>query len=390
MRFPNSSAHAIHCALTAANFAAAGAETIFFPGIPFSFSFLGGPGRGIPDAFFAGLGFSRLPARLRLEIIGTGHKGLYGQMFRRRLKQVADEQGGAVCFASSVKEAALALDVRKRSRNKDLRVVFEIHHLISLLKKDAEAEKLHALEKRAFAEADLIVFNCEALKQSCQGYLPQCVNSLVSPLGYNEKTIRAARDPVSNPEAPEPAQMLGVVNLAYVGSLQEGKGLENLLQALALLGDNFALTLIGGRPEKGLAALKKLAARLGVEGRVNFTGLLAQTEIGPHLADCDIFVIPMDTDKDFFAPLKMYEALGFALPIVATPMPSLLQGLTREVNARFADGCSPAHLAQSVKSLAADPDLRRRMRRNNFLAAKELSSSARAEKLLDYFHAAWA
>jgi glycosyltransferase involved in cell wall biosynthesis len=389
LRFPNSSAHAIHCALTAANFAAAGAKTIFFPGIPFSFSFLGGPGRGSLDAFFAGLGFLRLPEGLRLEIIGTGHKGLYGQMFRRRLKQAAVEQGRVVCFASSVKEAALALDVRKSSGNRDLRVVFEIHHLISLLKKDAEAEKLYSLEKKVFAEADLIVFNCEALKQSCQGYLPTCVHSLVSPLGYNEKTIRAARDPFSNPEAPEPAEILSMVNLAYVGSLQQGKGLENLLQSLALLGDNFALTLIGGRPEKELAALKKLAAHLGVEGRVNFTGLLSQAEIAPHLADCDIFVIPMNTDKDFFAPLKMYEALGFALPIVATPMPSLLQGLMREVNARFADGCDPEHLAQTIKSLAANPDLRRRMRRNNFLAAKELSSSARAEKLLDFFRSAW-
>ncbi|MDR3176899.1 MAG: glycosyltransferase family 4 protein [Desulfovibrio sp.] len=376
LRFPNNSAHALHCALTAANFAASGAETFFFPGVPRNDARQRGFGL---SAFFAGLGYPELPELLRLEVIGTTHKGFYGWMFRRRLRKAAS--GSGVCFASSVKEAGMALDLRESVRG--LRVVFEMHHLISRLKEGGEAKKLYELEKRVFRNADLVIFNSATLEGNCRNYLPACRNSLVSPLGYNERTIRPARDP----DAPEPSGAGGLINLAYVGSLQAGKGLENLILALPKLGDEFVLNVVGGVPERGLRALRQLVAELRLEVRVRFAGHLPQAEIAPRLADCDIFVIPMDTEKDFFAPMKMYEALGFALPIVATPMPSLRKELADGENALFAAGCAPADLADAVRRLAADPDLRGKMRRNNFAAARRLSSGRRAEKLLELFRA---
>ncbi|MDR2801028.1 MAG: glycosyltransferase [Desulfovibrio sp.] len=379
LRFPNKSAHALHCALTAANFAAAGAETLFFPGVPFKDALERGFGL---SAFFAGLGYPELPERLRLEAIGTTHKGIYGWMFRRRLGKAASGPGG-VCFASSVKEAGLALDLREKNPACELRVVFEMHHIISRLKEGREAEKLYELEKRVFQNADLVIFNSNTLEESCRDYLPRRGKSLVSPLGYNERTIRPARDPA----APEPSIAGGLVNLAYVGSLQAGKGLENLIRALPELGDKYVLDIVGGVPERGLYALRQLAAELRLEARVRFAGHLPQAEIASRLADCDIFVIPMDTEKDFFAPMKMYEALGLALPIVATPMPSLRRELAEGENALFAGGCAPAALADALKRLADDPDLRGKMRRHNLAAARHLSAGRRAEKLLEIFRA---
>ncbi|MDR1489203.1 MAG: glycosyltransferase family 4 protein [Desulfovibrio sp.] len=376
LRFPNKSAHALHCALTAANFAASGAETFLFPGVPCKDAFARGSGL---QAFFAGLGYPELPERLRLEVIGTTHKGLYGWMFRRRLRRAAS--GPGICFASSVKEAGLALDLREKTPACGLRVVFEMHHVISRLKEGKEAEKLYALEKRVFQNADLVIFNSDTLERNCRDYLPGCRNSLVSPLGYNERTVRPARDPSASYIAG------GLVHLAYVGSLQAGKGVENLIRALPELGDRFVLDIVGGVPEKGLRALRQLAAGLRLEARVRFAGHLPQADIASRLADCDIFVIPMDTEQDFFAPMKMYEALGFALPIVATPVPSLQRGLVEGENALFAGGCSPADLADALKRLAGDPDLCGKMRRNNFAAARHLSSGRRAEKLLEIFRA---
>jgi glycosyltransferase involved in cell wall biosynthesis len=409
MRFPNSSAHAQHCCLTAAEFAAAGAPTVFFPGIPFIEAVMTPAGRTAPTLlrFFAGIGLPALPSLLYPETIGTSHKGLYGRLFRARLRSAVARGVDVVCFASSVREAGIALDMRRRLGKSDARVVFEIHHLISRLKDGEEAKYLYALEKRVFLNVDLVVFNCTTLQNACAGYLPEPRAHVVEPLGYNERTIRPVRGPEQLSAArnvpgfspvpdgeydgghavpaarPEPSELSGIVNLAYVGSLQQGKGVENLLRALALLEKNFVLTVIGGTPEADFRLQRRLSEELHLTDRVCFTGRLEQAAIAGRLADCDIFVIPMNTDEDFFAPIKMYEGQGLALPIAATPMPSLRRGLKDGVNAMFAEGTEPGDLAALLWRLAAQPDLRRSMRRNNAAAARKLSAGARAARLLD-------
>jgi len=118
---------------------------------------------------------------------------------------------------------------------------------------------------------------------------------------------------------------------------------------------------------------------------IRFTGLVEQSQVGKQLEDCDIFVIPLSTEEDFFAPLKMYEALGFALPIVATPVPSLRCTLFEGETALFAAGTDPHSLAATICRLGDDPALRQAMRRNNLNAAQAFRGEARAEKLLGIF-----
>jgi glycosyltransferase involved in cell wall biosynthesis len=412
LRFPNNSAHALHCCLTAANFASAGAPTVFFPGIPFTEALLTPQGRAAPvlRRFFAGIGWEPPPSLLHTDAVGTRHKGIYGCMFRMKIRAALARKGPAVCFASSIKEAGIALDMRRSLGKSDARVVFEIHHLISRLKDGEEAQSLYALEKKVFLNADLVVFNCETLRNACAGYLPEPRRHVVEPLGYNERTVRPVREaeriaagdaaglcPAQPEEAgeepgcpvalPEPSELNGTVNLAYVGSLQQGKGVETLLHALALLDHNFVLTVIGGAPDADFRFLRSLAEEVRLTDRVCFTGQLAQSAIAERLADCDIFVIPMNTEDDFFAPIKMYEAQGFALPIAATPMPSLLRGLKEGVNALFAEGTEPGDLAALLWRMAAQPGLRRSMRRNNAAASRQLSAGARAARLLDHMRA---
>lgn len=375
MIFPNQSAHALHTGMTAANFAEAGCETHYYPGTPLV------GGKAVMDGFYSRLGFACQPAPLRLDTIPCRQKGLYGAAFRARL-WLAMQSGPALCFASSVKEAVMALELRAFSRGKhDLRVVFEAHHLISRLKDGREAERLHALERRAFTEADMVVFNCRALRDDAGGYLPEPATSAVSPLGYNEKVIRAVRDPARS----EPSEERGGVRLAYVGSIQPGKGVENLVRALAQLPEDYSLTIVGGWPQSRVEAIARLAAECSTASRLTFTGVVEQQKVGDFLADCDIYVIPLGTERDFYAPIKMFEALGFGVPVVATPMASLRQTLTDGENALFATGPDPESLASALLRLGNNPHLRKRMRLNNLEAAKQLTAGQRARDLLALF-----
>ncbi len=373
IRFPIASARALQTCLTARAFAEAGSHVRLFPGAPC----IGG--KVMVRDFLSRLGLDPLPETLSAPVIPTRHKGLYGLLFRAGLWSHLRRAPSCLCWAGSVKEAAMALALRPKGSGSP--VVFEIHHLISRLKKGREAKRLYTLEKRVFEQADMVVFPCETLRKAAAGYLPEPRRSLVSPLGYNEHIIGAVRDP----DLPEPAEETGIVRMVYVGSIQPGKGVERLVRALPLLPDNFALTIVGGGGADRVEAMRELAVTEGVSKRTAFTGRVEQRDLPSLLADCDIFVIPTTTENDFFAPIKMYEALGFGVPIVATPTPSLKERLKEGENALFSADASPEALARALSKLGRTPALRQAMRRANLACAKGLTTSIRARHLLGIF-----
>lgn len=376
LRLPQQTAqaHIIHAGITSANFATAGAATTLFPGTPVRGA------QAYLTALYQGLGFPDIPSALFPDRIPTSHKGLYGFAYRLKLWRAMRRSQPCVCFAGSVKEAAVALALRRLTGNRSaIKVVFEMHHVISRLKRGKTSARLYALERKVFSEADMVVFNCRELREQVRGCLPDPARSLVSPLGFNERVIGPARDPA----LPEPGEKDGRLRLAYLGSLQPGKGVEELLRALALLPENYQLAVIGGGSDR--PNLEKLGADLGLAGRVRFRGRVEQRHVGALLADTDIFVIPLQTEKDFLAPMKMYEAVGFALPIAATPVASLREQLVDDVNAAFADGTEPEALARAIARLGQDPSLRKAMRQENQKLAAKLSCSHRAKKLLAAF-----
>ena len=58
--------------------------------------------------------------------------------------------------------------------------------------------------------------------------------------------------------------------LLYCGRIDERKGVDTAIEALALLPDAATLTVLGGGDEEHLAELRRLADRTGVAGRVEF------------------------------------------------------------------------------------------------------------------------
>lgn len=97
----------------------------------------------------------------------------------------------------------------------------------------------------------------------------------------------------------------------FVGSGFERKGLPQLLQAM--VGVPNAWLLVVGK-DRRLAAMKRLAARLGIAGRTRFVG--AQPDVRPHYAAADAFALP--TLYDPF-PNAVLEALACGLPVLTSP-----------------------------------------------------------------------
>ena len=193
-----------------------------------------------------------------------------------------------------------------------------------------------------------VIANSDGLRRLAQGFLPE------KPLGMIPNAVRSDLfKPL--PHSAESSRRR--VNVLCVARLVVRKGLDDLLQALALAGDcDLSLTLQGAGPEA--QALERLAHSLGIADRVHFNGYRPQPELPDVYAQADIFVLPSHTES---CSMALLEAMSCGLPVVASQIggnPELIEegrgGLLVPIR-------SPRDLATALSTLAADPLLRARM-----------------------------
>jgi glycosyltransferase involved in cell wall biosynthesis len=188
----------------------------------------------------------------------------------------------------------------------------------------------------------------------------------------SETTRRRAReagvDPEStgvahsgiDPEFVDPApERAWAWELLYVGRLDERKGVDTAVEALAHLPEA-TLTLVGGWDEGEEARLRALAERGGVETRVRFAGQRSRAEVRAAYADADAVVFPVRWEEPWgLVPL---EAMARGRPVVATGRGGSGEYLRDGQNALLFAAGDAAALAAAVTRLARDPELRARLR----------------------------
>ena len=117
-----------------------------------------------------------------------------------------------------------------------------------------------------------------------------------------------------------------------VSRLIQGKGLDRLIQAMALLARRSLaadplLYIIGAGPER--AALEKMIAAYGLQDRVFLTGARLQSELPDWYAAADLFCLATHREG---CPNVVIEALACGLPVIATDTPGVDELLTDAVN----------------------------------------------------------
>ncbi len=145
---------------------------------------------------------------------------------------------------------------------------------------------------------------------------------------------------------------------AFVGRLVPYKGLDVLIEALALAPDARVIVVGDGRER---APLEQQARARGVSARIRFAGEVDEAEKLATLHAADAFVLPSTTTAEAFGIVQV-EAQLVGLPIVATDLPTGVTDVTRhgETGLVVPPG-NAAALAAALQQLAADPDLRRRL-----------------------------
>ena len=177
---------------------------------------------------------------------------------------------------------------------------------------------------------------------------------------------------------------LAPFTVAYAGHLYAWKGVDVLLAAVARLSDVRCLVIGGHEQEPDLARLRALAARLGIEGRVTFRGLLPPSAVASALGQADVLALPNPASAistHATSPLKLFEYMAAGKAIVASNLPAIREVLTDERTALLVTPGDPDALAAGIRRLAGDPDLRGRLADAALAAVAEYSWDRRAERL---------
>jgi glycosyltransferase involved in cell wall biosynthesis len=175
--------------------------------------------------------------------------------------------------------------------------------------------------------------------------------------------------------------------VAVLGRIADWKGQDVLIKALAepSLAEIGAVAVIAGDAYPGEQApdVKALAARLGVEDRVEFTGFTPNPET--ILASVDAVTVPSTRPDPL--PNSAIEALAAGVPVVAANHGGLPEIVQDGRTGMLVPPGDPRALAKALRRLADDPDTRARMGQ---AAATDVRERFGVERMLDEIEGVYA
>lgn len=157
--------------------------------------------------------------------------------------------------------------------------------------------------------------------------------------------------------------------IGVVARLVSDKGHEYLLRAAALLERDFPdmrLLIVGEGRER--ANLEQLAQALGIGSRVVFTGNLP--DVSKALAAMDIFAFPATWREGF--GLSIVEAMTCGKPVIVTNIWALNSLIQNGVTGLLVEPKDAEVLADALRKLLQDPNLRRQIGENARAAVERL------------------
>ena len=156
-------------------------------------------------------------------------------------------------------------------------------------------------------------------------------------------------------------------NVIAVGTLWWVKGFEYAVRAcaeLASAGIPVSLDILGGEPDWGEPSerdrLLALSAALGLGERVRLHGCVEPNEVRDRLRAADTY---LQSSLSEGHPTALVEAMACGLPIVATDCGGTREALTSGVEGILVAPRDWRGMAEALRTLLRDPDMRKRMGR---------------------------
>jgi glycosyltransferase involved in cell wall biosynthesis len=244
-------------------------------------------------------------------------------------------------------------------------------------------------ETRCMREADAVITLSEVMKaQIVQRGVPEERVYVVPHMVDVERFSPGDKDP----ELVGKYGLEGKIVAGYISSLVDYEGVDVLLRGIAEArrADQRVVGLIVG-DGPALPSLRELAADLGIEGAIRFTGRVSHSATIAHYSLIDIFVAPRrgwEVCRQV-TPLKPFEAMAMGRCLLVSDIPALAETTNWGAHGRLFAVGDIDDLASQIVALARDPDLRAQLGKDarDFVAANH-STTLPSRMILDPINAA--
>ena len=172
--------------------------------------------------------------------------------------------------------------------------------------------------------------------------------------------------------------------IGFIGRLVRNKGIDNLLEALALQrGAKWRLTIVGDGPER--ERLERLATELRLAARVRWTGGLPGEQVASLWPDLDVLVQPSRALPDYREANGhvLIEAMANEVAVVGTDS-GVIPELIADAGVVVPSGDVPA-LAAALQRVSDQPARRALAAAARARALRLYSDDVIAERTLEFW-----
>lgn len=211
---------------------------------------------------------------------------------------------------------------------------------------------LLALEKLSCRAADHVIVTNESYRELA------IERSRVQPERIT--VVRNGPELRADESLAEPAAKPATRVIGYVGIMGRQDGVDLLIRAAACLRrdgvQDFHVVLVGSGD--AMDDLRELACQLDLEGVISFVGWVDPEGLAAYLRSFDVCVAPEPPNgyTELCTMIKVMEYMAFSKPVVAFDL--LEHRRTAGSAALYAETSEPEALAERIKELLDDPELR--------------------------------
>jgi glycosyltransferase involved in cell wall biosynthesis len=253
--------------------------------------------------------------------------------------------GSVVLHAHGFRNAFTALLARKLTGRKDVKVIMTRHKV----KKGIDSW----LFRRIYRNLDAMIF---VSRLACDRFLSTWHNR---ELPFSQDKIHVIHNSL-NIDPAEPVDRTGKspVTAMFHGPVAPGKGLEAIIDALSKLkGSRIRMRIVGSGTPDYVDKIRRRALQRGVMEMIDWRK--HSTTPLKLIEECDFGVLPSQTEEAF--GLANIEYMCCGRPQICSSNGAQPEYITDGREGFLISAANASQLAEAMRKLASDPDLRRRM-----------------------------
>ena len=176
--------------------------------------------------------------------------------------------------------------------------------------------------------------------------------------------------------------------LMYHGVVVPGRGVERLLEALAMLDEKIGLVILGDGQPAYMNAIRAKAESLGVSHRIIYRAAVPLAELWKYVGAVDISCAPIELvakNHYYSLPNKFFESIQARTPIIASAVPEM-----KRIIEKYGIGltCKPGDaedLSRCVRQMWEDKAFYQRCKANLVQAKEDLCWEKEKQVLINAF-----